>query len=242
MNAEVSRYRKVRNFKEIIDNEPQRIEFNLMTACIHKLNDNISKMYNLEYGYDIDINYFVEKFVDNIYLIIKMFSEMGVYPDYFFDAVIKMNVEYRKKANNNSLRGNYQLFNEIGLAAEVSRTIREGMEKGLYKVNESSQRDFNSYYFKIISFFRRFAIPYNINTKEQCKKTFDDICFNHQSIIARLENSDDIYDDIEYLLRLLFEYSSFFVSLGINPSKYLNSRIDDATDDIESVLRTGNSK
>ena len=40
-------------------------------------------------------------------------------------------------------------------------------------------------------------------------------------------NGDDIYDDIEYLSRLLFEYMSFFVSMGIYPKDYLDAYIEE---------------
>ena len=227
MNAEIAKIRKSRNYDEIINGEPTRINDDRLTEMIYELNRNFSYLYTMENNNEIDIEDFINRFTSSIYLILNMFNEMGIYPDYFYDEVFKMNIEYKKLIqNNNSIRGNYRLFNEINLSARVSEAIKNGLEKKYYRIQAYKRKDINDAFLEMIGFFQAFNIPYNIKTEEQCKKVFNDIKFNHINIIETLLNSDFIFVDIECLARLLFEYMTFFVSIGVYPKKYLDEYID----------------
>ena len=56
-------------------------------------------------------------------------------------------------------------------------------------------------------------------------KIFDDISFNHTILSNSLLNSDSIDEDVMYMCRLLYEYVSFFVAIGLNPKKLLDEYI-----------------
>ena len=230
MNAEISRIRKIRNYNEAINREPTRIKENRLLEMIYQLNSNISDLYSACNGEHIDIEDFANSFIANIYIILNMFNEMGVYPDYFYDEIVKMNIEYKKVIqNNNGIRGNYRLFSEINLSARVSESIKAGLEKGYYRVQAYQKKDLNDAFLEMIGFFQAFKMPYNFHTEEQCKKVFNDIHFNHLNIVEELINSDFLFEDIECLSRLLFEYLTFFVSMGIHPKQYFDSYIDKLT-------------
>ena len=227
MNAEISKIRRIRNYKEAINREPTRIKDERLNEMVYQLNGNISALYAAEHNGKLDIDYFASLFMANIYIILNMFNEMGIYPDYFYDQIVKMNIEYKQLIqNNNDLRGNYRLFNEINLSARVTEAIKGGLEKGYYRVQAYKKKDLNDAFLEMIGFFQAFGIPYNVYSDEQCLKVFNDIKFNHLNIVERLLNSDFIFEDIEFLARLLFEYMTFFAAMGINPKEYFDKYID----------------
>ena len=225
MNAEISRIRKNKNLSEVFDYKPRRIDFDRTSELLRQLNINLSELYSLR-NEDVKIDIFIDKFIANIYIILNMFDEMGVYPDYFFDEIVKMNIEYKKISGDRSIRGDYQLFRDIRLSARVCEDIKSGLEKGYYRVQAYPKKDINEGFLEILGLFQTFNMPYNINTKEQCKKVFNELQHNHMCIIESFYNSEDIIDDIEFLSRLLFEYMTFFVSMGIYPKEYLDKYID----------------
>ena len=227
MNAELAKIRKSRNYDEIISGEPKRISDDRLNEMVIELNRNLSDLYMMECNNEIDIDEFINRLTANIYLILSMFNEMGVYPDYFYDEIFKMNVEYKRLIqNNNAIRGNYRLFKEINLSARVAEGIKNGLEKGYYRIQSYQKKNLNDAFLEMIGFFQAFNMPYNIRTVEQCKKVFNDIKFNHINIIESLLNSDFIFEDIECLARLLFEYMTFFASMGVYPKQYIDNYID----------------
>ena len=135
MNAEISRIRKNRGDSEIINHKPERLEERHMLEMVYQINSNFSDLYNLQYNNDdIDIDVFVDKITQNTYIVLNMFEEMGIYPDYFYDEIVKMNIDYKKVLerngdNSNTLRVNNRLYKESSLSAKVAKTVRIGLEK-----------------------------------------------------------------------------------------------------------------
>lgn len=226
MNANLESLRKNRNYKSTFDHKPERLRVDQMNTCIVTLNSNISDLYILMRYNKADVNTVAKKITENVYIVLNMFNRMGVYPDYFYDAIVRMNVEYHKKSQNNTLKGDYELFDATNLSIYYEEEIKRGMEKGYYKIQSYSKKDINDNYAEMIPFFKEFNLSYGINNKEQCSKVFSEIEFNHQRIMDKLATSDDISEDIECLSRLLFEYMTFYVSLGINPKECLDEFID----------------
>lgn len=226
MNAEISKIRKRKNNSEIFEHKPMRLDFDRMNELTYQLNTNFSELYMMVRNDDINIDEFTKRFIANVYIVLNMFDEIGVYPDYFFDEIVKMNIEYKKLANDQSIRGNYRLFKNVNLSARVSESIKNGLEKGYYRIQSYPKKDIDENFLEMVAFFESFNIPYNINTEEQCVKVFNALEHNHLNIIESFINGDDIIDDIEYLSRLLFEYMTFFVSMGISPKEQLDKYIE----------------
>ena len=228
MNAEMSKIRKLRNYNEVIKRDYSRIKDDRMNEIIIQLNTNMSELYQMKNNENIDINDFAKLFIANIYIVLNAFNEMGVYPDYFYDEIVKMNVEYRKIVeNNNNIRGNYRLFNEINLSARLSEAMQRGLKNGYHHIQAYQTKDINDAFVEMIGLFQAFNIPYNISTTERCLKVFNEIYFNHTNIIEHLQISDYDSDDVECFSRLLFEYLTFFVSVGINPKELLDKYIEE---------------
>ena len=225
MNAEISKIRKLRNLSDEFIYEPERIDKEIMTKKIYKLNSNMSELYFDQYRGNVKINDFINKFIENMYIVLDLFNEIGVYPDYFYQAIVDMNVKYKKIVNDNSVRGKYQVFRNTNLSVEAIETIKEGL-KDQEKYASSSDYNISDAYYDMIIFFKEFNIPYGINTDEHIISSFNDINYNITSIMNQLSNSDDLFDDVECLARLLFDYISFFVAIGINPKQDLDDYIE----------------
>ena len=229
MNAEITRIRKNRNLEEKMGNKPERLPELFMNDMLFSLNTNMGKLYNEVYSNNIKIDDFIDGFIANIYIVLNIFNEMGIYPDYFYDVIVKMNTEYRKNIDSsNTLRGNYELFKNVDLSTKLTRAIKTGLDNKYYNLEAYPKKDINDAFIEMIGFFEAFNISYNICDEQQCKKVFNEIEYNHTNIIEELANSDYDFVDIECLSRLLFEYLSFFVSLGIHPKEYLDNYIDNA--------------
>lgn len=231
MNAEISKIRKLRKQDENYDEKPCRIEEKEMTSIIYKLNKNMALIYYMHSRGNLDISKVIDIFVENTYIILETFDKMHVYPDYFYDKIVKMNIKYRNLVtNDNSLRGNYQLFSAIDLSSELSREIKDGIKNKYYNYKAYYPKDLNDAFLEMVSFFEAFKIPHYINTPEHYIKIFSDIEYNYANIINELSNSDYLFVDIECLSRLLFEHLSFFVSIGVHPKELLDDYIESSLD------------
>ena len=227
MNAELSKIRLLKNKSEEMDSDTIKLEEGPLNKKILKLNYNITYLYNMIRKDCVDINEFINRLTENIYVVLTMFDEMGVYPDYFYDEIVKMNLNYKLNIdNNNRLQGNYRLFKQNELSSRIGELIKSGKEHGYGKISNYPGKDIENAYSNMIAFFDIFHIPHNIRTVEQCKEAFNEIKYNYQNIMQDLGNSDYDYEDIEYFSRLLFEFLSFFVSIGVNPKEYLDEYIE----------------
>ena len=227
MNAELMRIRKNRQLGELMDGNINKIDPDLLLEKIYKLNINMAYLYNINKNPQASIDEYINKIISNIYLILDMFNDMGVYPDYFYDIIVKMNIEYRNLVSDGKIRGNYGLYEMINFSAKISELIKEGLNNGKYQLDLTKSKDISECFVEMVSFFQRFGISYNNRTIEMCQSTFKDIYYNVNNIINNtLNNSDFLFVDIECMTRLLFEYLSFFAAIGVNPKLYLDEYID----------------
>lgn len=225
MNAEIIKIRNERDLGEKFDTKPIRINEEEMTGIIIKLNQNIADVYMMIRQNNIDTDEIINKFITNIYIILDAFNKMNVYPDYFYNEIVKMNVDYKKIANDNSVRGQYNIFHNTGLNAKTIEEIKDGLKEERYSY-QTPNYDIGDAYNKMQEFFELFKIPHGTCTKEQCAKSYIDIENNLRNIMGELETSDDIFDDIACLSRLLFDYMTFFVGIGVNPKNQLEEYIN----------------
>lgn len=233
MNLELSKIRKLSDKSEMFNHKPRRIEEKKLLEMIHEINSNFAEVYKLQVQGNIDVDTFVEKTIANIYIVLTMFDEMGIYPDYFYDTIVKMNVDYQKAVGTqgNNLRGNYRLYQELSFSSQLAKKIREGLKNGYYRFQAYPKKDINDAFLEMVAFFQSFGVSYisfkgdETSIKKQCNKIFGEISFNHINIVENLLNSDFLFEDVEYLARLLFEYICFLTAIGINPKERLDEYI-----------------
>lgn len=227
MNAEIAKIRKIRNYDEIFEYEPKRIKQDRLDQMIYELNSNMATLYSIRNDDNVKVETYINQIIANIYIILNMFNEMGVYPDYFYDEIVNMNKEYKKTiSGDKTIRGNYRLFNESNLAGKIASTIRKGLKNGHYRYQAYQKKSIDEAFLEMVSFFQAFEIPFNNPTIENCRKVFNEVHFNHLNIVEELYNNDQLFEDVESLTRLLFEYIAFFVSIGVYPKEYLDNYID----------------
>ena len=237
MNEELSKIRETIGYNENLRTY-QRIPERELLDYLHNMNSNMTKLDNMSRNADYDENEFIQVLIENIYSILKMFSDMNVYPGYFFRKVFEMNAKYyeRKKDYDNKensirvksgMRGDYHFFNKTNLSAWVAGEIRKGLNNGYHHVQAYPKTNISDAFLEILALFQKYDIPYKINSKEECRKAFSDIGINYSNISGLLLNSNTDYEDIEYMCRLLFEYISLFVAIGVNPKKYLDAYIEE---------------
>ena len=227
MNKELMQIRKNKDLDIEISAEPIKIDPDILIEKIYALNINMSYLYNASRNSSASIDMYIEKIVKNIYLILDMFNDMGIYPDYFYDIIFKMNIEYRNLVCDGKIRGNYGLYEMVNFSAKISRLIKEGLENKKYQFDEKKSKDISERFLEMISFFQKYNMKYNNNSIESCKEAFKDIYYNVINIINNtLTNSDYLFVDIECMARLLFEYLSFFATIGVDPKKYLDNYIE----------------
>ena len=236
MNEEVLKIRKTLGY-ENKSRDYHRIEGKEIVDYIYELNKNMASLCRTNYKEEYDEEQFINIIIKNIYTILKMFSDMNVFPGYFFRKVFEMNDKYyeRKRdydAGNNSvrqnagIRGDYKFFNETNLSAWVSKEIEKGLNNGYHHVEAYPKSNISDAFTEILMLFQKYNFPYKITTSEEYRKSIEDISINYSNISTSFLNSDYVEEDIEFMCRLLFDYISLFVSLGVNPKRYLDEYIE----------------
>ncbi len=230
MNEELLKVRDINGY----DGEPnkvRRLDEDSLILYQHDLNFNIATLFFLANANNYDEKEFVHRFIENIYIILSMFNEMNVFPGFFFRKAFEMNAKYyeRRKeydsqpANVHSrtgIRGDYSFYRDTSLGAWLEREMARGIKEGYFHVQAYPKTNISDAFLEILGLFQKNDFPYKVTTKEQCAKIFDDVEHNHSNLSTALLNSDTDDEDVEYLSRLLYEYLSFFVSIGVNPQKY----------------------
>lgn len=237
MNEEVSKIRELSGIPNDNNKGYSRISDEVMLEYIEAMNVNMSYLYYYSHKNEgeYDINEYVDNIIDNIYIILNIFNEMNVYPGYFFRKIFEMNEKYfaRKRESKNEgkidirLRGDYKFFNETKLSAWVASEIKKGLVDGYYQEKKYPNTNISDAFLEVLALFQQYDIPYKITTKEEYRRAFSDISLNYYNINNELLNSNFDFVDVECLCRLLFEYVSFFVAIGINPKKYLDKYIEE---------------
>lgn len=237
MNEELSKIRDVIGYNEELK-KYQRIPERELLDYLYHMNSNMTQLDNMTRSLNYNKEDFIRILTENVYLILKMFSDMNVFPGYFFRKIFEMNAKYyeRKKDYDSKddtirvksgMRGDYRFFNETNLSAWVAGEIRNGLNNGYHHVQAYPKTNISDAFLEILALFQKYDIPYKINNKEECRKAFSDIGINYSNISGLLLNSNTDYEDIEYLCRLLFEFISLFVAIGVNPKKYLDAYIEE---------------
>lgn len=255
MNEELAKIRELRGYNEIMGAEPEKIKEEYMTTWLQRINSNMAELYQINLTKEYDEKIFINRIIDNIYIILNMFNEMHVYPGYFFRKVFEMNAKYLERKSeyetqeenvrdNNKIKGDYIFFRDTNLSDWLRSEIRKGFANGYYRIQASPRANIgdlpkngkNNVYVKtnisdafleILALFQKYNIPYKITNKEECQKVFNYIYINFSNNISTLYNSGLEFIDISCLCRLLYEYVSFFVSIGVNPKKYLDAHIEE---------------
>lgn len=232
MNAELARIRELMGNDERFDYKPRPLNEDQRSVMAKDLNIIMYELYSSMANGSVDISTFAIKFARCIYLILMAFNEMGIYPDYFYNQIVRIWMQYRLKMDYaNRLLKNYQKIKKSRLPLIQSSEIKAGIVNKKYFYNPDGVLNVSKVYYDMIDSFDAFNIshytPQSI-TKEQIAKAFSDIRFNCMNIMTNPLNGDGVInmiDDIELLSSLLFEYISFFAFLGIDPTDYLDLHI-----------------
>ena len=232
MNAELARIRELMGNDERFDHKPRPLNENQRSVIIEALNIIMNELHSSIVNGSIDISTFAIKLARCIYLILMAFNEMGIYPDYFYNQIVRIWIQYRLKMNHaNKLLKNYQKIKKSGLPFIQSSEIKTGIVNKKCFYNPDGVLDVSKVYYDMIDSFDAFNIshytPQSI-TNKQIEKAFSDISSNCMNIMTNPLNGDGVInmiDDIELLSSLLFEYISFFAFLGIDPTDYLDLHI-----------------
>lgn len=225
MNAEISKIRKARNFDEEIKGEPTKISMDRLNEIIRQLNNNIFEG-NYEYQ---DIDEFIKRLINNVFLILNVFDEMGVYPDYFYDLVFNVQIEQEKIfLDHKDILNDYTQVQKIKdtIRFRAIKSIKSGLERKYYHFKAYKKKDINNAYIDMMEFLKTYNIPYMNNTKENYINGLNKIKDEQVIIKSYLDINDTIDEDIYDFSRLFFQYMYFFVSMGINPKELLDQYID----------------
>lgn len=226
MNAELVKIRKNKELKIQANGEIKEINPDDILSRIYSLNNNMGQLFNNNSNPNMRIEDYIEKIVENIYIVLDTFSEMGIYPDYFYDIYFKVNEEYRNLASQGIVDGRVGLYKIPGFPAQISYMMENGLKNNNYLLNPKRIKSIGEYYNEMVEFLHKYYLPCEVTTVDMCREMFTDIHNSVDSCINNLNISSYISDDIEELSRLLFEYIRFFGAIGINPQKYLDEEIE----------------
>ena len=103
MNSEVFRIRQNKTMDNELYGNPSKIPEDILTKYQYNLNVNMTKIGTVKNDPHTSINVYIENFIQSIYLILEMFTEMNIYPDYFFDIVFKRNIDLKRVASESNV-------------------------------------------------------------------------------------------------------------------------------------------
>ncbi len=221
MNDEIAKMRERDNESLDFSYKPGRLSDDEMQEALYNIHTNYRLLYELNNRGDVDINEFASKTAENIKILLEMFNTMGVYPSLFFDLFVKMKLDYRK---NHAIDGNQTITSNYFLIYKFNyeREVEENFKRRIYSIQLPAKKSITDAYNDVLTVFKAYGIPYGIKTNEQCSKVFEEVRRDYSAIANELENSVDIYKEIECMTRILYEYISFFVAMGIDPKEYLD--------------------
>ena len=179
------------------------------------LNENMYA-FHTPYGRD-KMNYqlddYVEKIVQNIYIILKLFARLNIYPEGFFE-IIK---ERKEKQINNREDNIVDFYKKIDREFSYLKS----------KKSPSLLEDIGVTYDKLVQFYQKNNLAYNNPDKINDLKYMDDLCIKNGFITEKIMITDSFDEDIENLMNLMFIYMSFLVDVGINPKDKLSEIIEE---------------
>lgn len=225
MNTEMAKIRETMGLDEKINDDPKRLSGDELILRTRELNMNLTRLYFKDMKNEATLDDYVNAFIKNIYIVLEIFNEMNIYPDYFFDQTFLYNIEFQKFAKNNPELEKSQLKKLFYPGNNYYTKLREGVEKKYNKIQSMPSRDINDYFVELISFYQVFEFPYN--KPENVKEIFDYFKIDISNIMTDYINSDFLYEDIECLTKLLFSYLSFFVEIGVNPKEYFDKYVEE---------------
>ena len=226
MNAEVSKIRKERNLKDERYGILNRLSEEEVLETVKSLNSNLAEL--TFFGKQSDVNDFVDTYIENIYIILDVCARMNLFPDYFFDLVMKKNVGYKGIENRYLPYDSMEIKKKIANSykAELQKNIEYGIENMRFKLHASGKRNINDTFVETASFYQKYQLPIG----ELSDKPFETLK-RHDVRFYRyaddLVNADDVVEEVESLVNMIFEYLSCFVELGINPTEILNKCIEE---------------
>ncbi len=206
--------------------EPIRIDEKRIIDYVYELNNNTTTLFEIGQDNNFQIDDYVNVFSTNIYIVLQMLSEMGVYPDFFFDLVFRDCVEKKKFGMENPKYDSYDIKRKYHSPYNMIMLIRKGINKGFHRDDLSKKNDITSNFNELVSFNKSCNIPIKYGDVEHCRKAYRKRVFELYGLTQNLGNSDFLETDIECLMRLMFEYLSFFADIGIDPTEYVNKLID----------------
>ena len=244
MSEELSRV----EFLEKIDDER-------LMEYIRELNNNMNVLIAKNNNQDYDEKTFVNQIIKSIYVILKAFNEMNIYPSFFVRKVFEMQNKYwerrmekesqfpeRTKIRKYHL--NYEINSEYPqLMWKLKQEISEGYDLMLMGQDTYPKTSINDAFLEITGLYEKYNIQYKITTKDECKNVFDYFYNNYANLIEKLSMSETTHYDILYFSQLLYEYVSFLVVLGKNPKYNLDDYIEmQVPIDMQEELANENDK
>ena len=179
------------------------------------LNDNMYNFYT-PYGRD-KMNYqledYAESIIQNIYIILKLFARLSIYPEGFFE-IIK-----ERKEN--------QINNREDNIADFYKKIDKEFSYLKSKKTPSMLEDIGVTYDKLVQFYKVNNLDYNNPDKIKDARYMDNLCFKNSFITENIMVTDSFDEDVENLMNLMFIYMSFLVEVGINPKERLSEIIEE---------------
>ncbi len=232
MNEELLKVRDVNGYDGELNN-CKRLKEESILLYLHDLNTNMGILYHKKNSGIYDEKEFAHGFIENIYIILSMFNEMNVFPGYFFRKTFEMNAKYNERRQDmesqpdsihtkTGIRGDYKFYRDTHLAVWLIKEIEKGLNNGYFHVQAYPQTNISDAFLEILALFQKYDFTYKVTNKEESKKVFDDISFNHTILSNSLLNSDSLEEDVMFMSRLLYEYISFFVAIGVNPKPFLD--------------------
>jgi len=218
MDAEIFKLKE--NNGMVMNARPKYMDLEKRKEIVHRLGVNFSDIFGRPDRNDYDSDAIIKDVANSLCDLIEAFANINVYPDYFWRVIMQMNVVLKKVVADK--KKNELTIRERDIMESHDRYLYDKIRTGISLKDRAHPIDINDNYVELLSFYSVFGLPCNKKELLHSKSFLQGFGLKCIEYNYDLLNTDDLVDDVKCMMDMLFEYMSFFVSVGVNPKEYVD--------------------
>ena len=217
MNKETKKIRDGRMLNgEQLPKYPERLVEGGLENVSLELVESMNRYY--EATKDSDLDGQIMAIVENIYIVLNAFSNMGIQPDYLVRIILKYKLGRAWDNKSLSLKNN-----PIEFYSEIREELQFMQAPNYFGGEAGIGEDF----IKMQETFEKLNINHSIEPTMLASNLAQNYYFSNLNALYNYRDSLDIDDDVRNLIEILYNNLYTLVQMGVNPEKYLDNLINE---------------
>ena len=214
MNSEIKRLMEIKE-KQVHNKHNRLNDKDLKRLCnaLFERGDTLLRVFEEHSSKEI-----IQLMEECLYITLSYLGRMHLFFDYYLDLVLE------KKCGVGKVDGKYTK-SQIGYYQKVKEELVEQKHCHYSGINAN--------YAKMMKYCQELNLPVNkpellaTNDSRKASSFYNEFGAIIVQNATNLLNSDDVVEDIDYFLNLIFAYFRFFAAIGYNPTNDINCMINE---------------